>query len=174
MQGADGPTASLWPNQPQYSSLVAVRNLQEKLAADAAMRYPRSAGDVASSHPNAAVGEYGAHGNGAVHGFGEEGPPLTYLHAEQLQTFDSAGLAKRVKGGAFSQTTREDVLRGLRLMAEGKTIPPNGISSSATDLDYDGNWLAQSHRRREPAVKLPPNRHELSKRWLQAAATAYL
>lgn len=63
----------------------------------------------------------------------------------------------------------------MRVMSDNKVIPPATVAvRTATDLTYDYDYTKESHRARAPSWNLPPNRNELSQRWVQTAATAYL
>ncbi len=83
------------------------------------------------------------------------------LPAPQGRTFDSTA-------------SRAVAAQGLRVMADGKVLPPAAIAVRRTaDVVYDVDPAAEGHRQRPPAWPLPPNRTALSQRWVASAALAY-
>lgn len=165
--GPDGPHSAMFPDDPQYADLVALRALQERTQ----QREGAPTRQVAASA--AAAGQDGGGIAGDCTAEGER--PLTYIDPETYGKFSSTGLAKRVQGGAFSTSTRGIMAYAMRVMSDNKVIPPATVAvRTATDLTYDYDYTKESHRARAPSWNLPPNRNELSQRWVQTAATAYL
>ena len=104
-------------------------------------------------------------------------PGDTYIGLEQMQRYNSAGLARRVPGGCMSQTTRAAGTMALRVMATDGVIPPASgplRMGQGADTTYEPDDLVQGHRHRTPAWSLPPNRTALSKQWISTAAMEYL
>lgn len=102
-QGPDGPHSAMFPDDPQYADLVALRALQERTQ----QREGAPTRQVAASA--AAAGQDGGGIAGDCTAEGER--PLTYIDPETYGKFSSTGLAKRVQGGAFSTSTRGIMVR---------------------------------------------------------------
>ncbi|GFR44294.1 hypothetical protein Agub_g5505 [Astrephomene gubernaculifera] len=101
--------------------------------------------------------------------------PLVYVDPARHGELGSSGLAPRVPGGAFGQATRQAAAKSLRAMSQSNVIPPSSVAvRDLNDLTYNYDVAVESHRPRQPAWALPPNRTALSKKWVAAAATAYL
>jgi hypothetical protein len=79
--------------------------------------------------------------------------------AEQ-ERFNSAGFAHRVKGGEFSEVSRESAAAAAE--------------PALTELLYEPNPEVQGHMHRAPVWSLPPNRVASSKKWARLAAQAAL
>jgi hypothetical protein len=83
------------------------------------------------------------------------------LGVAELARFNSTGFAHRVKGGKFTEVSRE----GAAAAAAAPAL---------TELLYEPNPEVQGHMHRAPGWLLPPNRVATSKKWAQLAAQAAL
>ncbi len=96
----------MFPDDPQYADLVALRALQERTQQREGAPHIRQA---AASAAAAAAGEDGGGTAGDSAAEGER--PLTYIDPDAYGKFSSTGLAKRVQGGAFSTASRGIMVR---------------------------------------------------------------
>lgn len=83
------------------------------------------------------------------------------LGVAELERFNSTGFARRVKGGKFSEVSRE----GAAAAAAAPAV---------TELLYEPIPEVQGHMHRAPGWSLPPNRVATSKKWARLAAQAAL
>jgi len=88
----------------------------------------------------------------------------------------SGGLAARVRGGPFSDLTRECAVRGMRVMSANGIVPPAAVMvrQAETELNYSPQHEVQGHVRRAPAWQLPPNDAAASRRMAKRAAAVVL
>ncbi|KAG2486776.1 hypothetical protein HYH03_014575 [Edaphochlamys debaryana] len=172
--GPNGPVTSLFPDEPEFDGLVGIRHLQERVQAQEDKLRPRLAAQrqAAEAAAGGGGGEVPPPPGLAFAAPGDD-RPLTYVGPERMGDFGSAGFARRVPGGTFSATTRAGTAQGMRVMADGKVIPPAAVSiKKGLDLEYDFDPAVVKPR--HPSWQLPPNRQALSQRWITTAATAYL
>ncbi len=149
-------------------------------ASAAALAAQRAAATVAGATAATALGELGGlGGSGAQQQQQQQG--AAPLASEALERYGSAGLSKRVKGGHFMRTTRAQEIAGLRVVADGKVIPPASAPlakirpSQGADAFYEPPPdTVMGHHPRTPAWQLPPNHVALSKQWVSAAALAFI
>jgi hypothetical protein len=114
------------------------------------------AGGAGSPVPSAAAGGAGASG------------VVSYLGPEEIARFSSTSLTGRVKGGQIPRTTREQDIKGLRVVADGKVIPPASAPltkirpSQAADVMYDpvSGEASSSHAVLRCAVSFTAHQHE--------------
>ncbi|GIL57327.1 hypothetical protein Vafri_12588 [Volvox africanus] len=193
--GPDGPIISLFPDEPEYNEINAVRILQERTSQRVPGLPPRapSQNQQKQQQQGAAAGAGGstsqstgspsqlgtAGGGGGLSatgaGTGTKEPILVYVDPTRYGELTSSGLAKRVPGGTFGTATREASCHAMRVIAKPNVAPPAAVMvKPANDLSYDYNIEIEGHRGRPPAWALPPNRNALSQQWMAAAATAYL
>ncbi|KXZ46912.1 hypothetical protein GPECTOR_39g406 [Gonium pectorale] len=171
--GPDGPTSSFFPDEPQYAELVALQVVQEKTRQRELAQAHRA---PSPSRPGSALpgGGYGSDAGGGGGG-GGEARPLVYVGPERHSELTSAGLARKVYGGAFGKASREEAAHALRAMSDNKVTPPAAVAVKAVqDLSYTYDISVEGHRGRPPAWGLPPNRAALSAKWVGAAASALL
>ncbi|GLC60961.1 hypothetical protein PLESTB_001700300 [Pleodorina starrii] len=190
--GPDGPTTSLFPDDPDYSELNGVRMLQERTPLRPTSAVPSRkpsqqqqqqqqqwhAPAAAAAAVGTAAGAPGsaatAAAAAAAQGCGD-GRPLVYVGPERYGELTSAGLAKRVPGGAFGTATRQGTCQGMRAIANPHVTPPAAVLvKPATDLSYDYDYAVEGHRGRQPAWHLPLNRNALSQQWIEASAATYM
>ena len=73
------------------------------------------------------------------------------------------------KGCTIPQCDRASQMRGMRVMCAPAVVAPLSVVADVSgrpDVDYSPRDGALGHRARRPCWKLPPNRVEMSKKWL--------
>ncbi|EFJ46481.1 hypothetical protein VOLCADRAFT_92993 [Volvox carteri f. nagariensis] len=175
--GPNGPASSVFPDEPEYDELNAVRMLQERtvMRVPGLPPRPRETQSQNYSQQQQQQRPQGQGRGGAGGGGADCHPPLVYVGPERYGELSNTGLAKRAPGWAFGTATREGTCQTLRAISKPNITPPAAVTTKlANDLSYDYDISVEGHRSRNPAWALPPNRNALSQHWMQAAATAYL
>jgi hypothetical protein len=144
----------------------------------------RAAAAVVAATAGSALGDCCSGGGGGGEAGALAGQPQVSasLTHEQLARYASGGLRTRgVLGGSFSRTTREQHIQSLRVVADGRVIPPASAPlakirpSQAADVMYDAvPDTAVGHHTRAPAWQLPPNQTSLSRQWVSTLALAHV